>query len=102
MQYFDVSKPIRVKIDASGKAIGGVLCQQDTDNNWHPVAYYLHKTAPAERNYETHDAELLAIVKGFKTWRHYLKGATHIILVLTDHNNLKKFMKTTRLSRRQI
>ena len=29
----------------------------------------------AEGNYETHDAELLAIVEGFKTWRHYLEGA---------------------------
>ena len=56
----------------------------------------------AERNYETHDAELLAIVEDFKTWRHYLEGATHTILVLTDHNNLKKFMETTRLSGRQI
>ena len=102
MQYFDVSKPIRVKIDASGKAIGGVLCQQDTDNNWHPVAYYSRKMAPVERNYETHDAKLLAIVEGFRTWRHYFEGAAHTILVLTDHNNLKKFMETTRLSGRQI
>ena len=38
LQHFDVSKPIRVEIDASEKAIGGVLCQQDTDNNWYPVA----------------------------------------------------------------
>ena len=102
LQHFDVSKPIRLETDASGKAIGGVLCQQDTDMNWHPVAYYSRKMLPAERNYETHDAELLAIVEGFKTWRHYLEGAAHTILVLTDHNNLKKFMETTRLSGRQI
>lgn len=70
--------------------------------NWHPVAYYSRKMLPAERNYETHDAELLAIVEGFKTWRHYLEGAVHTVLVLTDHNNLKKFMETTRLSGRQI
>ena len=102
LQHFDVSKPIRVKTDASRKVIGGVLCQQNTDNNWYLVAYYSRKIAPAERNYETHDAELLVIVEGFRTWRHYLKGATHTILVLTDHNNLKKFMKTTCLSGRQI
>ena len=102
LQHFDVSKLIRVEIDASGKTIEGVLCQQNTDNNWHPVAYYLRKMAPAEQNYETHNAELLAIVEGFRTWRHYLEGAAHTILVLTDHNNLKKFMETTRLSGRQI
>ena len=102
LQHFDVSKPIKVEIDASEKAIGNMLCQQDTNNNWHPIAYYLRKMVPAERNYETHDAELLAIVEGFRTWRHYLEGAAHTILILTDHNNLKKFMKTTHLSGRQI
>ena len=102
LQHFDVSKPIRLETNASGKAIGGVLCQQDKEMNWHPIAYDLHKMLPAERNYETHDTELLAIVEGFKTWRHYLGGAAHTILVLTDHNNLKKFMKTTYLSGRQI
>ena len=56
---------------------------------------------PAERNYETHDGELLAIVKAFKHWRHYLEGSQHPIQVLTDHNNLKYFMDTTVLSRRQ-
>ena len=102
LQHFDMSKPISLETDISGKTIGGVLCQQDIDKNWHPVAYYLCKMLPAERNYEIHDAELLAIVEGFKTWRHYLEGAAYTILVLTDHNNLKKFIETTCLSGRQI
>ena len=102
LQHFNLSKPIRLETDASGKGIGGVLCQQDMEMNGHPVAYYWRKMLPAERNYETHDAELLAIVESFKTWRHYLEGADHTILVLTDHNNLKKLMETTRLSGRQI
>ena len=33
LQHFDISKLIRVETDASRKAIRGVLCQQDTDNN---------------------------------------------------------------------
>ena len=57
---------------------------------------------PAEQNYETHDAELLAIVNSFKTWCHYLKRVANIILVLTDHNNLKKFIEITHPSSRQI
>lgn len=56
----------------------------------------------AKRNYKTHDAELLAIVEGFKIWYHYLEGVTHIISVLIDPNNLKKFMETTHISGRQI
>lgn len=100
LQKFDVPKPIRLETDASGKAIGGVLRQQDTDMNWHPIAYYSRKMLPAERNNETPGAELLAIVEGFKTRRHYLEGAAHTILVPTDHKNLKNFMETSRRSRR--
>ena len=57
---------------------------------------------PAETHYETHDIELLAIVKAFKTWRHYLEGCKHKVLVLTDHNNLRRFMDTKSLSSRQV
>ena len=57
---------------------------------------------PAETQYETHDGELLAIVEAFKTWRHYLEGCKHEVLVLTDHNNLRRFMDTKSLSSRQV
>lgn len=56
----------------------------------------------AKQNYKTYNAKLLAIVKGFKTWRHNFKGDVYIILVLIDQNNLKKFMKITCLSNHQI
>ena len=55
----------------------------------------------AERGYETHDAELLAIVMAFKQWRHYLEGSRYPIEVITDHNNLKYFMTTKELNGRQ-
>ena len=102
LRHYDASKPVRVETDASGYAIGGILAQQDDEGQWHPVAYYSRKMLPAERNYETHDAELLAIVEAFKIWRHYLEGSSHEILVLTDHNNLTRFMDTKRLSGRQV
>ena len=57
---------------------------------------------PAETRYETHDSELLAIVEAFKTWRHYLESCKHEVLVLTDHNNLRRFMDTKSLSSRQV
>ncbi len=37
---------------------------------------------------QCHYGELLAIVKPFKTWRHYLKGCKYEVFVLTDHHNL--------------
>ena len=57
---------------------------------------------PAETRYKTYDDKLLAIVKAFKTWHHYLKCCKHKVLVLTDHNNLRRFMDTKSLSSKQV
>ena len=102
-----------MKTNASGYAIGGVLSQLTSNQvisdgtigsnvDWHPVAYFSRKMIPAETRYETHDGELLAIVEAFKTWRHYLEGCKHEVLVLTDHNNLRRFMDTKSLSSKQV
>ena len=99
LRHFDPECHIRIETDASGYAIGGVLSQltpnQVTSDDaigsnvdWHPVAYFSRKMIPAETRYETHNGELLAIDEAFETWRHYLEGFKHEVLVLTDHNNL--------------
>ena len=56
---------------------------------------------PAELNYEIYDKELLAIHEAFKHWRSYLEGATHVVLVMSDHKNLEYFTTTKVLTRRQ-
>jgi len=105
--HFDPKNHIRVETDASGFAIAAILSQlvylvgEAGEATWHPVAFYSRKMIPAETRYETHDQELLAIVTGFEQWRHYLEGSRYPIIVLTDHNNLRYFMKTTSLNRRQ-
>ena len=104
LHHFDPERHIRIETDASGYAISGVLSQLTLDDlgRWHPVAFFSHKMIPAETRYETHDGELLAIVETFKTWRHYLEGSQHEVLVLTDHKNLHRFMDTKSLSSRQV
>ena len=107
LRHFDPESHIRIETDVSGYAIGGVSSQLNLDshapsNQWHPVAYFSRKMIPAETRYETHDAELLAIVEAFKTWRHYLESCKHEALVLTDQNNLRRFMDTKSLSSRQV
>ena len=69
-------------------------------DQWHLVAYFLRKMIPAKTKYKTYDIELLAIVKAFKTWRHYLKDCKYKVLVLTDHNNLCQFIDAKSLSSR--
>ena len=56
----------------------------------------------AEKNYEIHDKELLAIVTAFKIWHQHCHGSPYPIRVLTDHNNLKYFMETTKFNQRQV
>ena len=102
LRHFDLQLPIRIETDASEYALAGILTQlQDFNKQWHPVAFHSRKMIDAERNYETHDQELLAIVTMFKHWRHYLEGANHPVEVLTDHNNLKYFMGQPSLNGRQ-
>ena len=50
--------------------------------------------------YKTHNGKLLAIVKAFKTWRPYLEGCKHEVLIFTDHNNFRYFMDRKSLSSR--
>ena len=103
LQHFDPERYIRVETDASGYAIGGVLSQLTNDlGRWHLVAYFSRKMIPAEICYKTHDGELLAIVEAFKTWRHYLEGCKHEVLVLTDYNNLQRLMNMKNLSFCQV
>ena len=66
------------------------------------MAFFFYKMIPAETKYKMHNGELLAIVETFKTWRHYLKGSRHEVLMLTHYNNLQQFMETKCLSSRQV
>src|SRR5437660_4773705 len=56
----------------------------------------------AERNYEIHDKELLVIVMSFKVWHHHCHSFHFPVQVITDHNNLRYFMTTTKLNQRQV
>ena len=53
--------------NARGQGLGGFLMQ---DN--HVVCYESRKLKDHEKNYATHDLELVAIVHALRMWRHYL------------------------------
>ncbi|KAI0998278.1 hypothetical protein K3495_g9919 [Podosphaera aphanis] len=67
-----------------------------------PIAYYSKKLLPAECNCDIHDKELLAIIRCLHEWRSELLGVANPFLILTDHQNLKYFMTSKRLSERQV
>ncbi|UTT90045.1 hypothetical protein NDA17_001083 [Ustilago hordei] len=67
LQHFDYHLPTRLETDASDFAIAGVL-KQEHEGRWHPVAFYSRKMSSAEKNYEIHDKELLAVVACLTQW----------------------------------
>ncbi|CEL53447.1 hypothetical protein RSOLAG1IB_11379 [Rhizoctonia solani AG-1 IB] len=83
------SKPYFLETDASGAALGSVLSQQQEDGQLHPIGYLSESFKGAKQNYDTHDKELLAIIRLFKHWRIYLEGTSAPITVFTDHRNLE-------------
>ena len=68
--------------DDSKDGLGCVLIQSER-----VVAYGSLQLKDHERNYPTHDMELVAIVFALKIWRHYLYGEQ--FKVFSDHKSLK-------------
>ncbi|SPC65292.1 related to pol protein [Ustilago sp. UG-2017b] len=99
LQHFDYHLPTRLETDASDFAIAGVL-KQEHEGRWHPVAFYSRKMSSAERNYEIHDKELLAVVACLTQWRHMLAGLPSQLVILTDHEALKYFKSQRRITGR--
>ena len=78
---------------------GSILEQEDAFGRSHPVAYFSKSLQPAERNYEIHDKELLAIIHSLKHFCHYLQGNKHHTKILSDHVNLQYFTMKQYLTR---
>ena len=97
----DLDKEMRVEADVLDFAMGGVLSMKCEDERWRPVAYISKSLNEAERNYEIHDKEMLAIIWCLEAWRHFLEGAKDQFEIWTDHKNLEYFMKAQKLNQRQ-
>ena len=63
-----------MEVDVSDYATGGVLSMEGEDRKWRPVAFLSKSLNETERNYEIHDKEMLAIIRGLESWRHLLEG----------------------------
>ena len=69
----DPKKSFIIKCDASKHGIGAVITQGNGQDE-RVIAYHSRKLIPAERNYPTHEQELLSLVEALRVWRHYLLG----------------------------
>jgi hypothetical protein len=101
LTHFDPDRKILVETNASNYVSAGVLSQKDDAGILHPVAFFSKKHSPAKCNYEIYDKKLMAIIRCFEKWRAELEESSHSIEMLSDHKNLKYFMTTKLLFRRQ-
>ena len=103
LRHYQPDLPTKVETDASDEVIAGILSQQDSSGEWHPVAYYSCSMSTSEVNYEIHDKEMLAVIRALEEWRAELEGLQRKerFEILTDHRALEYFMTTKKLNARQ-
>ncbi|QRW24199.1 Retrotransposable element Tf2 protein [Rhizoctonia solani] len=87
--HADPLKPYFLETDTLGVALGSILSQQQEDGCLHLLGFLSKSFKGAEQNYNTHDKELLAIIRSFEYWRIFLEGTKHPITVFTNHWNLE-------------
>jgi len=71
----DIDREMRVEVDASDYAMGGVLSTKCENGKWRLVAFISKSLNAIEQNYEIHNKEILAVIRCLEAWRHYLEGA---------------------------
>lgn len=68
----------------------------------HPIAFSSRKMSQPEKNYDVSRRELLAIKTALEEWRYLLEGASHSIMIYTDHKNVEYLRSTKRLRLCQV
>ena len=97
---YESGEPVWLVADASNKGVGGYVAQGKDWKAARPIGFYSRQYRPAEKNYPTHEQEMLAIVECMKHWYPQLMGIR--FQVLTDHAPLQHWKTQRMLSRRQL
>ena len=97
----DLDKKMRMEVNTLDYAIEGVLSMESEDRRQRLVAYLSKLLNETKRNYEIHNKEILAVIRGLENWRHLLKDAKFKFEVWTDYKNLEYFMKVQKLNQKQ-
>ncbi|CCO30518.1 Retrotransposable element Tf2 155 kDa protein type 2 [Rhizoctonia solani AG-1 IB] len=99
LAHANPDKAYFLETDASGAALGLVLSQQQSDGRLHPIGFLSESFKGAEVNYDTHDKELLAIIRSLEHWRIFLESTRKPITVFTDHWNLEYWKESRTFNR---
>jgi len=65
---------MRMEVNTLNYATEEVLSIECDDGKWRPVAFLSKSLNKIERNYETHDKEMLAVIRGLENWKYLLES----------------------------
>ena len=85
LYLFNPFKKIIIEINTFDYALRVVFSEKSLNKKFHPVAFYSQKLTPAEMNYEIYNKELIVMIKAFRKWYHYFKGAKYKIEVFINY-----------------
>ena len=102
MKFYDDTKPLYLKTDASGIGLGAALLQlrESTTCQTHmapdntilcPIAFASKRLMGAECRYSNIKCEALGILHGLEKFHHYCFGRE--VLIITDHKLLVSMFK---------
>ena len=66
-----------MEVNVLDYAMEGVLSMECKDTKWRLVAFLLKSLNKTEKNYEIHDKEMLAVIRGLENWKHLLEGTKY-------------------------
>ena len=99
LQQPDLTKPFFLQVNKSAFATGAILTQQDSHGKHAAVGFHSQTFNNAERNYDIHDQEFLAVYRGLMQYRHLFLSSPFPIIVLTDHKNLEYYCHPRHINR---
>ena len=91
----DHTRPFQIQVDSSLFATGGILTQMDINGDHHPCAYLSKSLTKEQRNYDTGDRELLAIVHALKNGGIIFKDqdTQPLSYLITITSDISKYLK---------
>ena len=101
LAFPDFGKPFLLETDASGKGLGAVLSQKQSDGRYHPIAYASHIMTETEQRYHSNKQEFLALKWAVTEQFHeylspYGKNRNEFV-VRTDNNPLTYIFSSANL-----
>src|SRR5712672_160342 len=103
----DTNEQFILYVDASQFATGAILYQADKERKdrqgnplLQPLGFNSQTFSKTEQNYPIYNRELLAVMRGLRTWQHLTRNSVHPVLVITDHANLQYYREPQKLGPR--